>query len=223
MAIAECLELPLEILTNENLIFIDDFLENEISPIKAEKNSDDYTRKFAMGTVKYLYDLSNRFCPLSISDEFGLSEGFHIATMSEMVLYLPLCRLYHLYDLISRIGGDIDGREGYILKQSEFLYETIPDIPAKHYVDNCIMKYRIEKKEKLDENEEKEKQRLEKYWRSEEMQRDYKHYYDIVQQWFKLSQDDTMRCILEQKFPEVYAEDIEYRKECLKNKEFKKR
>ena len=217
-AIAECLELPLEVLINENLVLIDDFLKNEIEPIMMEKGEDLSAREYAIETVKYLYDVSKRFCPCSISDEFGLNDGFHISTLAELALYLPLCKFYLLSDFVSRIGGDVERREGYILKQSEYLYDHIPNIPAKRYVDNHIKTYRIAKKEKLNENEVVEKESLEKYWESEECERDYTHYFELVKRWLELSQDNTMRVIFEQNFPEIYAEEIEYRKGYMTKK-----
>lgn len=219
LSIAESLELPLECLTKERLFFVDDYLKREVEPVKMAVDSGTNEKrdgvKDGIKTVKYLYDLSNRIYPSDISEEFELGRGYHITTMPELFIYLPLCKMHCLTDVVSRIGGQIDGYEGYILKQSECLYESIPSIPAKRFADNYLMSFRLDSKEKLSDAEKEISEQLKQYWKSEEYGSDYRQYRDLAQRSYDLYRNDIMQSIIEAKFPDLYSEEIQYRNECL--------
>ena len=121
----------------------------------------------------------------------------------------------YLTDVVSRIGGQIDGYEDYILEQSECLYESIPSIPAKRFADNYLMSFRLDSKEKLSDTEKKISEQLKQYWKSEEYRSDYRQYRDLTQRSYDLYRNDIMQSIIEAKFPDLYSEEIQYRHESL--------
>lgn len=205
MIIAESLELPIDILTNENMYLIDEFLEREILPIKMGENFNNRTRLLAIEKVKKIYDVSNLFCPSIIGDWFGTNEGIHMSTMPEIEFYVPLSKMNLVCDFRIRIAGDMEWREDYILKQSENLYKRIPNIPAKRYVDNHVLTYKLRRKDKLNESEIQELEALEGYWKSKQSSEDYEQYLDILQRWHKFSQNPVVCEILKQTFPEIYS------------------
>lgn len=211
-SIAKALELPLEILIEEGNTVIDDYLEREVMQKKeAYENGlrgseglyiDELER------VKYLFDLSRRFYPRNISELLGTQQGYHITTLGELSVYMPLCKEYILADIISRIAGIVEDYENYILEQYEYLYERIPNIPAKRYADNYVIALRLSKRNVLNSEEERLLEQIEQYWGSEEFERDYEQYRKIIRQNYDLYRDDVMQCVFESRFPELYIEEI---------------
>ena len=58
-----------------------------------------------------------------------------ISTLLEFLVYLPLIEPRRLFDVLSRLYGDFNGQEEYIVSQLEYLVNSIPDCPAKDYAD----------------------------------------------------------------------------------------
>lgn len=216
-AIAQGLDLPMEVLLEDKIILVDEYLKNEVRARKEEYEkgiigSDDiYFNE--LRTVKYLFGLSRRFYPAEISRILGNEPNYHITTLAELSVYFPLIKMYVLSDVLSRIDGAIDGYETYILKQYEWLYNEIPDIPARRYADNCVKSLRLKVKNTLDESEKQSQKQLEQYWLSDEYESDYEQYHNIVQRHYDLHHNDIMRGIMEINFSEVYKKEIEWRKE----------
>ena len=215
--IAEALDLPVDILLDEKIVFVDEYLKNEVRPQKeeCERRPNEYGDGSVneLRTVKYLYDLSQRFYPTGISGWFGNERKYHITTLAELSVYLPLIKIYILADVMSRIDGAIDGFENYVLNQYERLYEEIPDIPAKRYADNCIITLRLKGKASLNTEEKKMYEQLESYWNSDEYKSDYAQYHSIVRRNYDLQNNDIVRSVLETQFPEIYMDEIKWRKE----------
>ncbi len=50
-------------------------------------------------------------------------------------MYLPLCDLVFLADMLLRINGNLKHNQYYIEKELDYLYRKIPESPAKTYAD----------------------------------------------------------------------------------------
>ncbi|CDC67917.1 MULTISPECIES: helix-turn-helix transcriptional regulator [environmental samples] len=61
-------------------------------------------------------------------------EGMPIRSLEVFLLYLPLFHPYLLADVMGRLGGT-PRRNHYLAENLKFLYDHIPDSPAKQYAD----------------------------------------------------------------------------------------
>ena len=70
----------------------------------------------------------------SLLFEKARQEGMPIRSLEVFLLYLPLFHPYLLADVMGRLGGT-PRRNHYLAENLKFLYDHIPDSPAKQYAD----------------------------------------------------------------------------------------
>lgn len=70
--------------------------------------------------------------------EENLYKDYHIKSLPEFFIYLPLMDINRLNQALVRVGGTIRGYFTYFLDQCEWLYEEIPDSILKKAADEKV-------------------------------------------------------------------------------------
>lgn len=207
--IAKGLGLPQECLMVNDIKFVDDYLFDEVLPVKEKmqpKGNGINDRAINnLLTVKWLMDLSNCFYPARVCS-FSEKYEYHITTLAELSMYFPLCRMEYLMDVISRIRGQVENYESYILDKYEWLYTTIPEIPAKAYVDCTVLELRFHNNLALTEEEKRLLDKIQQIKQTEEYWSGYKQYTEIIDKTYDLYRNDVMQSIVSSRLPEVYSD-----------------
>ena len=125
-----------------------------------------------------------------------------------MSIYLLLCDLSVLADILYRIFGQVSGYECYILEKYSWLYKEIPDIPAKKYADYQATMLRLSRKQHLTQCEKNELEAMKEYQKSKEYEKGYEQYGDIVRRTRELFNNLIINDILKARLPEVYDFDM---------------
>lgn len=208
VVIAKGLGVPVDCLTAEKIPLVDEYLFEEVLPIKEEwDNGIKDNREKGINnleTVRRLYDTSRRICP----DEIGgisSQKEYKITTLSEFCIYYPLCRESDVAEVIYRICGQIEGSEDYLLKQFAWLYSTIPDSPAKKIADCQAVIQRLSHKTYLDEEEERSLESMENYKNSESWKKGFMDYRNIISKKKKLYENHLFQVIFRAEMPELYT------------------
>lgn len=101
--------------------------------ISAEEYADTYKR-----CLEYITTIQRLIYPcLPPSKEIVVKtyQSYHIRTLAQFIVYMPLMHPEVLSDVFQRLEGEIFGNEDYFLTQMEHAYKSIPDSPAKVYAD----------------------------------------------------------------------------------------
>lgn len=211
VSIAKGLDLPVDCLTAEYLPLVDGYLFDEVAYEKELNDKNKRTRKECeinnLETVKRYYDIDKRTYPGEIGDIYHKYE-FRISTLAELSIYLPLCDLSVLADILYRIFGQVSGYECYILEKYSWLYKEIPDIPAKKYADYQAIMLRLSRKQHFTQCEKNELEAMKEYQKSKEYEKGYEQYGDIVRRTRELFNNPIINDILKARLPEVYDFDM---------------
>ena len=85
-------------------------------------------------TVKNDFPCKESVAATVIRNEYQRQHN-KISNLNEFLLYLPLCDLLLLADMLLRINGNLKHKQHYIEEQLDYLYRKIPESPAKTYAD----------------------------------------------------------------------------------------
>lgn len=206
-SIAIGLGLPIECLIIPDLPLVDAYLFGEVLEEKETGVDTGTERDYCIKEltwIKKLYDIDCRMYP---STEADLSNkcGFQISTLAELSIYFPLCNMRVLADVMCRLCGQIEGYEIYMLEKYAWIYNTIPDIPAKRFADYQVKKLRLSAKKMLSEDEKKCMQEIMIYEDSEESESDYQQYREIAYKYYELFSNIIVNDILKARVPEIYV------------------
>ena len=204
--IAHALDLPLPCLTSENLSLVDDYLFKEVADEKNkyyELIKNDKTKINNLDIVKNLYTTYKSIYPDNIQNETYESRR-KITTLAEISIYFPLFNMHYFIDIIGRISGQIESYENYILDQYQWLYERIPDSPAKRFADCQVITLKLSNKQNLSKSEQTLLDSMEKYAQSQDYLNGYKQYCNIIKKLKKLYNNDIIIETLCNRFPEIY-------------------
>ena len=205
--IAKHLNIPLSFLLAEDIPMIESYIDND-SPLFSQKDIKKYERKDGPEWAKqllpilYSYDIHQLMYPTSVSDCFS-TPNVHITTLAEFILYLPLCDPSNVFDICNRMKGDWCSREAYLLDLFAKLYDTIPDIPAKRYIDNSIMYSKLLHKHNKSDKEKQAFSCAEQYLASDEPPSGFDAYNNILHRWYEVFHNEFFTAIFQSKFPEL--------------------
>lgn len=104
---------------------------NEIEIAKDELS--DYTQSIN----ECIYEIN---CRIAEYRDFSLPNSqlagrYHITTLFEFLIYLPLIDSHLLFESLRRIDGNISQRFDYVFNNLEFLYNHIPDTKMRDIAD----------------------------------------------------------------------------------------
>lgn len=204
--VAVGLGLPIECLTTTVLPLVDAYLFGEVAEEKESRanildKGEEQVKELTW--IKRLYDTDCRMYPSNEAD-MANKYGFKISTLAELSLYFPLCNLHIVFDIMNRICGQVEGYETYILEKYAWLYNEIPDMPAKRYADYAAVMMRLSTKQNLSEQEKADLLKMKEYASSGNLAGDYKQYRDITKRYYELFNNPIINDILKARLPEIY-------------------
>ena len=204
--VAVGLDIPMECLMTPVLPLVDAYLFGEVAEEK--QNCIDLAGKGEcqvkeLTWIKRLYDTDCRMYPSNESD-MANKYGFKISTLAELSIYFPLCNLHIISDVMNRICGQVEGYETYILEKYAWMYDEIPDIPAKRYADYAATMLRVSAKQNLCDKEKMQLQEMKEYAASGSLEDDYEQYRDLTRRVYELFNNPIMNDIFKARLPEIY-------------------
>lgn len=213
LELAKGLSVPASMLIEEYIPFVDDYIQEVYENSEQDENWREAFKKeqaslrkgkYEWSYLRYLYQIAQIFC--GSSSERATAFGKEIFTYTNFMLYLPLCRPEVLIEALKRIGGEVIWREDYIIQQFAWVYREIPDIPAKRFADCQVELQPLLRKLKLTQEEEEKKRKLKAFTQTKEYEEGYEQYESLLSRWRTLLNENLMREILKNRFPELYGE-----------------
>ncbi len=122
-----------------------DFFEIQLRYTLSDENEDDIMRRgLALADnnsikecIKLIDKEINEYRIFFCGDVYT-NDRYHISSLADLLIYLPLIDTQLLFEALDRIGGDFFNRLDYALYQLDKLYLAIPDTEEKKISDELV-------------------------------------------------------------------------------------